>query len=140
MFDGPIWFLQDMSVGPTGFRKDCNNKSDFIFLNSCDGFWPISLYWSYKTPSRDKNFNDMQPRIMLANLRIESLLEQEKRKVALGMVLQYTLVYITNIMPMFIQTIAVLKMEIFHEKLSVLKPKTVFVDFLWYVISCSTYS
>ena len=57
----PTWSSSRMS----------DNKSDFIFLCSCDGFWPISLYWSYKITSRDPEFNDMQPRFMQANHGIE---------------------------------------------------------------------
>ena len=53
------------------FGRKSDNKSDFIFPNSCDGFWPTSLYWSYKIPSRDPNFNDIQPRYTLANHGIE---------------------------------------------------------------------
>ena len=37
------------------------------------------------------------------------------------MVPQYTLVYITDILPMFIRKIAIIKGEILQEKLSVLK-------------------
>ena len=51
--------------------RTIDNDSDFIFLYSCDGFWPISMYWSYKMPSRDPNFNDMQPRFTLASHGIE---------------------------------------------------------------------
>ena len=25
-FDGPTWFLQDMSIGPTAYRKDCKKS------------------------------------------------------------------------------------------------------------------
>ena len=42
------------------------------------------------------------------------------------MVLRYTLVYITDILPMFIQNIAVVKVEIFLEELSVLKCENCF--------------
>ena len=42
-----------------------------LYYNSRNGFRPIPLYWSNKIPTRDPNFNDMQPRFMLANHGIE---------------------------------------------------------------------
>ena len=51
--------------------RTSDNNSDFTFLYSHGGFRPVSMYWSYKMPSRDPNFNDMQPRFTLANHEIE---------------------------------------------------------------------
>ena len=65
-WQGRVIFLTQSS------SRTSDNKSDFIFLNSQDGFWTISLLLlKKKIPSRDPNFNDMQPRFMLANQRIE---------------------------------------------------------------------
>ena len=53
------------STQSSGRTRD--NKSDFVFLCSHNGFRPISLCWPYKITSRDPKFNDMQPRFTLAN-------------------------------------------------------------------------
>ena len=63
----------------------------------------------------------MQPRFSLANHGIEKFLEQENKKVVIRMVLQYTLVYISDISLMFFQNIAIIKVAIFIEELLVLK-------------------
>ena len=47
--------------------RTSDNNSDFIFLYS-GAFLPISMYWSYKMPSRDPNFHDMQPRFTLVQI------------------------------------------------------------------------
>ena len=52
----------------------------YMQFYSRDGFRPIFLYWPYKSPSvaiqiteRGSNFNDMQPRFMLANQGIKKI-------------------------------------------------------------------
>ena len=55
------------------------------------------------------------------------------------MVLRYTLVYITDILPMFIRNIVIVKLEIFLEELLVLK-REIFCSFPFYVISHWAYS
>ena len=59
------------------------------------------------------NFNDMQPRFTLANQGIEKFLEWENKKMVIRIVLRYTLVYITDILLVFIQNTAIIKEGIF---------------------------
>ena len=54
-------------------------------------------------------------------------------------VLWHTLVYITDILLVFIQNTAIIKEGIFLEELLVFNEKTVFVYYLQYVISCLAY-
>ena len=71
---------------------------------------------------RGSNFYDMQPRFTLANQGIEKLLEREnKKKMVICIVLRSTLVYITDILLVFIQNTAIIKEGIFLEELLVLK-------------------
>ena len=56
-FDGPIWFLKDMSVGPTAFRKEyplllldlAYPKSESLQIDL------LSPRWSYKHSGERKN-------------------------------------------------------------------------------------
>ena len=74
----------------------------------------------------DPHFNDMQPRFTLANHKLEKFLERESKKWSFGWFQQNTLIYITDMLPMFIRNIAILNVEIFHEELSVLKRENYF--------------
>ena len=85
-------------------------------------------------------FNDMQPRFTLAYHGIEQLLERENKKVVIRMVPRYILVFITDVLPMFIRNIAIIKVEIFQEELLVLKWENGLSLLFWYQISCRAYS
>ena len=62
----------------------------------------------------------MQPRFMVASQRKNNSWKLEKKKVVIWMVLQCMPVYITNILPMYIQNNVNLKVDIFHEELLIL--------------------
>ena len=69
----------------------------------------------------------MQPRFKLANQGIKKFLELEnKKKMVIWIVLRYTLVYITDILLVFIQNTAIIKEVIFLKELSVLKRENCF--------------
>ena len=90
----------------------------------------FSAYFSVlaiQITERGSNFNDMQPRFTLANQGIEKFLERKiKKKMVIRIVLRYTLVYITDILLVFIQNTAIIKEGIFLEELSVLKRQNSF--------------
>ena len=69
----------------------------------------------------------MHPTFTLAKQGIEKFLGREnKKKVVIWIVLPYTLVYITDILLVFIQNTAIIKEGIFLEELSVLKRENCF--------------